>query len=146
MWLGGSFSLGSQTYKVVLELVSRCQDNVIGWQLLTWLSDLQGCVRIGQQVQWKVKVQQVQWKVKVYTAISFKTHLGRFFKQNKYQSCILLVFVHTFKNSINDFVGRCANSNTKTRRKYMYSIKFIGIYQMQPGKPMSLCMQSHRIL
>ena len=52
------------------------------------------------------KRQQVQWKVKAYTAISFKTHLGRFSKQKKsYQSCIPLVFVNKFKISIKWFLS-----------------------------------------
>ena len=51
------------------------------------------------------KRQQMQLMVKAYTAISFKTHLGRFSKQKSYPSCILLVFVHKFKISIKWFLS-----------------------------------------
>ena len=73
---------------------------------------------------WKsLKRHQVQWKVKAYTAISFKTRLGRFSKQKSYPSCILLFYVHKCKISIKRFLsGEFHWSLCKLRRQNMKKV------------------------
>ena len=69
------------------------------------------------------KRQQMQWKVKANTTISFKTHLGWFSKQKSYLSCILLVFVHKFKISINWFLsGEFRWSLCDLKHQYMKKV------------------------
>ena len=94
----------------------------------------------------------MQWKVKAYTAISFKTHLGRFSKQKRNPSCILQVFVHKIKISIKWFLsGEFRWSLCKLKHQNIKKV-FNKIYWNlanltgdAAGKTMRLFMQNHRI-